>query len=75
MSAIVIEGDKKSDFDIFIALAKKLGLKVHLLNDEYTDVPNEETIKAMLESEKCELNRYENASNLLSSLKEKAKNA
>ena len=75
MSAIVIEGTKKSDFDIFIALAKKLGLKVHLVNDDYSDIPNAETIKAMEDSEKGELNSYENASILLSSLKKKAKNA
>ncbi len=65
MSAIVIEGAKKSGFDILIALAKRLGLKVHLLNDEYIDIPNAETIKAMQDSEKGEVNRYENASDLL----------
>ena len=75
MSAIVIEGSKKSDFDIFIALAKRLGLKVHLINDEYTEIPNAETIRAMLDSENGEVNRYENASDLLSTLKKKASNA
>ena len=75
MTAIVIEGNKKSDFDIFIALAKKLGLKVHSLKEDILETPNKETIKAMIAAENGEVKKYKNSSEMLSELNKKAKSA
>lgn len=47
MDSLVIEGKKKGDFEILIALAKRLGLKVHFIQDEIIEEPNKETIKAL----------------------------
>jgi len=75
MDALVIEGKKKSDYDIFIRLAKKLGLKAHLVSENLSEIPNDETILAMLDAEKGNVCTYKNATELLSSLKKKTKNA
>jgi hypothetical protein len=75
MTAIVIEGNKKSDFDIFIALAKKLGLKVHSIKEDILETPNIETIKAMIAAENGEVKKYKNSSEMLSELNKKAKSA
>ncbi len=74
MEALVIEGKKKSDFYIFIQLAKKLGLKAHLVSESLSEIPNDESILAMLDAENGNVNTYKNATELLSSLKQKTKN-
>jgi len=68
MEALVIEGKKKGDLDIFITLAKKLGLKVRLIGSEESEIPNDETIKAILESRSGKGTKAKNASDLMKKL-------
>ena len=75
MKALVIEGKKKSDYAIFIAMAKKLGLKAHIIGQDSYELPNDETIQEMLAAEKGDVNSYKTASDMIASLKKKTKNA
>jgi len=68
MDTLVIEGKKKSDFDIIITIAKRLGLKVHFVTDEVIDKPNAETIKAIKDVENGKVFKSKNHTDLMQQL-------
>lgn len=68
MDALVIEGKKKSDYDIIIAMAKKLGLRVRLVSDASLLIPNDETVKAILESRAGKGTKAKNVTDLMKKL-------
>ncbi len=68
MYEIVIEGKKKSDFGILIAMAKKLGLKVYSLKEESTEFPNAETIEAIVDARSGKGTKAKNVEDLMDKL-------
>jgi hypothetical protein len=68
MDALVIEGKKKSDYDVIILMAKKLGLKVHFVKESATKTLSAETIKSLKDIEAGKVYKSKNHKDLMEQL-------
>lgn len=68
MEALVIEGKKKSDFDVFITMAKKLGLKTRLVKEDEIISLSADTLQALDDIEKGKGFKAKNIKDLMDQL-------
>ena len=68
MEALVIEGKKKSDFDVFIVMAKKLGLKTRLVKEEAIISLSADTLQSLDDIEKGKGFKAKNIKDLMDQL-------
>ena len=68
MVSIVIQGKKRSDFDILIAMAKKLGLKTRLVKEEAIISLSADTLQSLDDIEKGKGFKAKNIKDLMDQL-------